>query len=473
MHFPSPRRAVWLAAGGIVLATHAALAAAAEGTFDLVLRRRVADATAPNGDRVETRPTSWPAAETAVIVCDVWDEHHSWNAVRRLEAFAPRLDAMVAEARRRGATIIHAPSDCMDAYVGHPARTRAVAVPPAEDLPPGITAWCSGLPAEEAATYPIDQSDGGADDDPAAQAAWTTRLVSLGRDPRTPWKRQSPLITIDPEADFISDRGDEVWNILAARGIRHVILAGVHVNMCVLGRPFGLRQLARHRRDVVLMRDMTDAMYNPARWPYVSHVEGTRRVIAHIERHVCPTITSDQVLGGEPFRFADEDTAPARDPDTRGPEWVTTPWRGEPGWYRCTLFLPAARVADEPVLAVDPASAAAWLNGRPLDRDDNGHFRLGRGSLEPDDVNLLVVKLPGPRAAGDPLGAAGVAAPRLEAGGAGVSLAARWQWRADDGDPAGDAAAPWTMPLPAKFGGSPDILVTLPAAAAASPEPHP
>lgn len=34
------------------------------------------------------------------------------------------------------------------------------------------------------------------------------------------------------------------------------------------------------------------------------HVEGTRRVIEYIERHVCPTITSDQLLGGEPFRFA-------------------------------------------------------------------------------------------------------------------------------------------------------------------------
>lgn len=38
--------------------------------------------------------------------------------------------------------------------------------------------------------------------------------------------------------------------------------------------------------------------------PHVSHFEGTRRVIEHIERHVCPTITSDQLLGGEPFRFA-------------------------------------------------------------------------------------------------------------------------------------------------------------------------
>ena len=54
------------------------------------------------------------------------------------------------------------------------------------------------------------------------------------------------------------------------------------------------------------MRDMTDTMYNPTRWPYVSHFEGTRRVISHIERYVCPTITSDQWLGGSSFRFTED-----------------------------------------------------------------------------------------------------------------------------------------------------------------------
>src|ERR1043165_838701 len=79
--------------------------------------------------------------------------------------------------------------------------------------------------------------------------------------------------------------------------------------MCVLGRPFGLRQMAKNGKRVVLLRDMTDTMYNPARWPYVSHFTGTDRVVEHIEKFVCPTITSDQVLGGRPLRFR-HDTRP-------------------------------------------------------------------------------------------------------------------------------------------------------------------
>ena len=252
------------------------------------------------------RTESWNPAETAIIVCDVWDYHHCRNAVRRLAEFAPRLDAVLKRSREAGATIIHAPSDCMPAYADHPARKRAIDTPAAANPPHDIAHWCSKLPSEEGHVYPIDQSDGGEDDDHAEHAAWRKTLTQLGRDPNLPWKRQSDLITIDSARDFLSDRGDEVWNILESRGIRNVILTGVHVNMCVLGRPFGLRQMARAGKNVVLMRDMTDAMYNPARWPYVSHFTGNDRVIEHIERFVCPTVTSDQILGGTPFRFSQD-----------------------------------------------------------------------------------------------------------------------------------------------------------------------
>ena len=84
----------------------------------------------------------------------------------------------------------------------------------------------------------------------------------------------------------------------------NVILMGVHVNMCASGRPFDLRQFARNGKHVVLMRDLADPMYNPARWPFVSHVRGTELFIQHAEKHICPTVTSDQILAGKPFEFS-------------------------------------------------------------------------------------------------------------------------------------------------------------------------
>ncbi|QDU19233.1 isochorismatase family protein [Urbifossiella limnaea] len=270
-----------------------------ETDFRLTLRSRVETA----GEyAVTTRAEAWPAGKTAVIVCDMWDAHHCLNAVRRENELVPRMEAFLKAARARGALIIHAPSSCMAAYQDHPARKRAQAAPAAKTLPNGIDQWCTKIPAEDKGKYPIDQSDGGEDDDPKEHAEWHAKLAAMGRNPKAPWKSQHAGLTIRDE-DAVSDSGVEIWNLLEARGIDRVMLVGVHTNMCVLGRPFGLRQLAKNGKNVVLVRDLTDTMYNPKMPPMVSHFEGTRLIVAHVEKFVCPTITSDQLLGGREFRF--------------------------------------------------------------------------------------------------------------------------------------------------------------------------
>lgn len=277
---------------------------AAEDAFELQLRSRAA--TSPKSPRFHTRVEAqqWQGAQTAVIVCDMWDLHHCLNATHRVAELAPRMNRFLNEARSRGALIIHAPSSCMRFYADHPARKRAEAIPLADPLPAEIGKWCYKIPQEEQGTYPIDQSDGGEDDDPEEHRKWAEELKGRGLNPRAPWTRQIEELRIDAEKDLISDRGEEIWSALEQRQVRNVMLLGVHTNMCVLGRPFGLRNLARNGKNVVLVRDLTDTMYNPAREPRVSHFTGTDLIVEHIEKWVCPTITSDQVLGGDTFRFA-------------------------------------------------------------------------------------------------------------------------------------------------------------------------
>lgn len=271
----------------------------------LTLRSRIE--TEPGSGRFHaiTRTEKWIPKQTAVIVCDMWDLHHCLNATRRGAELAPRMNQVLKTARKRGVTIIHAPSNCMDAYKSHPARAHALKTPKAKSFPREIGKWCYKIPSEEKGDYPIDQSDGGEDDDLKEHAAWAAKLKAMGRNPRAPWKKQTDLLDIE-SGDYISDDGQEIWSILEHRGIKNVILVGVHTNMCVLGRPFGLRQMARNGKNVVLMRDMTDTMYNPKRKPYVSHFTGTDLIVAHIEKWVCPTVTSDQILGGKPFRFKND-----------------------------------------------------------------------------------------------------------------------------------------------------------------------
>lgn len=288
---------------------HVSVAPAADAeAFSLDLRSRVETGKDTGRFHRVHQPGIWDASQTAIIVCDMWDLHHCLNATRRGAEMAPRMNQVLMTARKKGAIVIHAPSSCMETYKDHQARKRAQDVPRSENLPEEIGKWCYQIPAEERGEYPIDQSDGGEDDDPQEHADWAKELAAMGRNPRAPWKSQSDLLSIDPDHDFISDNGEEIWSILEKHGRENIILLGVHTNMCVLGRPFGLRQMSRNRKRVVLMRDMTDTMYNPKMRPFVSHFTGTDLIVEHIEKWVCPTITSDQILESEdrPFQFKND-----------------------------------------------------------------------------------------------------------------------------------------------------------------------
>jgi len=274
-------------------------------TVRLTLQER--KETAPDTERFHTlrRQEHWNPTESAIVICDMWDLHHCLNATRRGAELAPRMNELIKTARKLGFTIIHAPSSCVQAYKNHPARQHVLDTPKAKSLPKDIDLWCKKIPSEEAGKYPIDQSDGGEDDDPVEHQKWAEELKARGRNPRAPWKTQAAAIEMH-NSDYISDSGSEIWGVMEHRKIRNVILLGVHTNMCVLGRPFGLRQMARNGKNVVLMRDMTDTMYNPKRAPFVSHFTGTDLIVEHIEKYVCPTITSDALIGGQRFRFKND-----------------------------------------------------------------------------------------------------------------------------------------------------------------------
>lgn len=290
-----------------VIAAGGAIASADDsGTLTVSPRRRM-ETSAGSGHyhTLTDRDVAWNARQTAIIVCDMWDAHHCLNAVRRAKELAPRMNQVLRAARDRGALIVHAPSGCMAPYADRPGRKLAQSAPTAADLPDEIGQWCRQIPSEERGVYPVDQREGGEDDDLVEHQQWHDYLASIGRNPKAPWKAQLATLEIDDAKDAISDSGVEIWNLLQQRGIKNVILLGVHTNMCVLGRPFGLRQLAKNGKNVVLMRDMTDTMYDPAKWPYVSHFTGTDLIIEHIEKFVCPTITSGDLLGDQrEFRFS-------------------------------------------------------------------------------------------------------------------------------------------------------------------------
>jgi nicotinamidase-related amidase len=239
--------------------------------FTLRLRSRT-EKPAGSGNWVAAEaPRQFSTRETAILLCDMWDNHWCKGATERVVPIAKSAGPLLERARERGILIIHAPSDVTDFYTNAPARLAMLKVPLVEPPPNRV------LPDP---ALPIDDKDGGCDTGDSFYQAW---------------KRQHPLIRIDGR-DLISDKGREVYSALKLRGIRNLLLMGVHTNMCVLNRTFAIKQMTRWGVPCVLIRDLTDTMYNPKARPYVSHDEGTRLVVEHIEKYWAPTVVSSQIL---------------------------------------------------------------------------------------------------------------------------------------------------------------------------------
>ncbi len=232
-----------------------------------------------------TEVLKWKPSETAVIICDMWDTHSCKGAAARVARMAPYVDRFAKAAREKGALIIHAPSDTMKHYEGTPGRELAKNAPAAPA--PMEFKWRVLDPVKEV-KLPIDDRDWC--DCPAKCDIAKVKREGL------PWRRQIDTIEIR-EGDAISQSGQEIWNLMAARGIRNVVMTGVHTNMCVLGRPFGIRQLTMVGKNVVLARDLTDGLYDPQKEPKVTQPEATQLIVGHIEKHWCPSILSSDVTG--------------------------------------------------------------------------------------------------------------------------------------------------------------------------------
>lgn len=254
----------------------------APGTLALRARSRVEQPAGSHRIQSAERSLRWEVAQTAIIIYDMWDTHTCNMSAQRVQALAPRMNQVVTSARSLGVMIIHSPSDTMSYYEGTPQRRRMQRAPKAASSTP-IVHRC-GRDAEEERIFPIDDTAGGCDDPrPKPETG-----------PPYPWKHENSAIDI-VGFDGVSEDGQEIYNYCKQEGITNIALMGVHTNICILNRSFGIRQMTRLGLNVVLVRDLTDTMYDPRARPYVSHARGTELVIEHIELHWSPSILSEDL----------------------------------------------------------------------------------------------------------------------------------------------------------------------------------
>ncbi len=249
------------------------------GTLSLRARLRVEHPSGSGKFQVSEEVLRWEAAQTGIIICDMWDTHTCITAAQRIGVMAPRMNQVVSAARNLGVMVFHCPSDTMKYYEGRPERLRMQRAP----MVP------SPIPIR---ATPQDNSLPGGCSDPVNK-----RFIGPG--PSTtrgnyPWEREHPAIDI-VGFDGITENGQEIYNYCKQEGIVNLAIMGVHTNICILNRSFGIRMMTRLGFKMVLARDLTDAGYDARKPPYVSQARGTELIVEHIEANWCPSILGEDL----------------------------------------------------------------------------------------------------------------------------------------------------------------------------------
>src|SRR5262245_36684056 len=375
----SPRRTVRLVSlvGSVLLACSGAMSqprrlAAAELELTLQTRDAATGTIRRTAERVDPH-------RVGVIAVDVWNYHWCKTATMRVDALVPRIDRALNAARELGMTVMLCPSDVVDNYVGYPQREAVLALPRVP-VPSVVDVACPPVP------------------DAGGCACGRERCaVNYG------WDGMHPGLRIGP-GDLMPDTQAEVYAICRKYHLTHLIYVGFHTQVCLLGKPMGLKAMKSAGLTCVLARDLTDAHpgYDPAR--EFTPDRNTEQVIEHFEKYLAPTVHLQEELA-ELGRW--------------DPRWVLDPVRIAPWGTRqrphlfeqpivvtlTTPFQPGADIRYTLDGSVPTAGsskytkpltltrtthlrAAAFRGGIPVCRESEGTFARMNAMPPPPDVYL-------------------------------------------------------------------------------------
>ena len=245
-------------AGGLLPATGHGL------TLDLQRRDPVTGAITLQKEEVDPK-------RVGVIAVDVWNFHWCKTATMRVDAFVPRMNKALEAARALGMTVMLCPSDVVENYAGYLQREAIFALPKVT-VPKVMDVTCPPVPDAGGCACGRERCGG-----------------NYG------WDGMHPALVIGSD-DLMSDTQAEVYAICQKYGLTHLIYVGFHTQVCLLGKPMGLRAMKAAGLNCVLARDMTDAHpgYDPSR--NFTPDLNTEQVVEHFEKHLAPTIHFQQEL---------------------------------------------------------------------------------------------------------------------------------------------------------------------------------
>lgn len=242
----------------------------------------------PGVDWVETNThhatLDWsiPLSQAAIVLVDVWDRHYLVDTQARADAIIDaRLVPLLADCRKAGLPIIHAPSPPQATthpnWVGlnREAPSQSTPAPKADDWPPREFRGKTGA----------------------------FRAYRRPDEPRDPERaRLRAGLTIHPRVRPLGDEpvvatGDELHALCKQRGILFLLFAGFNTNACILVRDYGTLAMSQRGYEVILIRDCTTGMESSDSQPTLAQ---TRGAILFLEMFGQYSITSDEIRAGLP-----------------------------------------------------------------------------------------------------------------------------------------------------------------------------
>ncbi len=205
--------------------------------------------------------------KTLFLICDVWDNHYCADLRRRTEPLVEKINSFAKVIRQYGGRVLHCPSETVDTYYKNWSQRQSM-----RDYPRAEVTVSQEM--RSVSSWLRTELTTGCPDTPQCR-------------PHCEYTKQHDGIEILPE-DLISDSGQEVYNFLAHEHIGRVLIGGTALNMCILGRPFGVISLAEEGISVRVVSDLVEVFYASVDWPHITLDQAKWYTLGNIAGKWCP-----------------------------------------------------------------------------------------------------------------------------------------------------------------------------------------
>ncbi len=221
-------------------------------------------------ERVEKEKT-FHSSRVAVLVIGMWSGHQCKVADDKLQELSPKVDAFLKRCRSKDMKIIFGSSSLTKLPKYANLRKNMKNIPFSTFKDKGLC-----FPP-----IPFDDTDGGINErNPNFQRGEVD---------------MNPAIEI-MDCDAMTDNSKEMLNYLYYHKCELLLVVGVHTNMCVLDRPYGMKNLARYGFPMALVRDLADPMIKPDGIVVKDREDALDKIVKYVEQYFAPSIDSRDLI---------------------------------------------------------------------------------------------------------------------------------------------------------------------------------